>query len=182
MAKFKLAIIVGHNAKYQGAVGNLGVTEYVLNSAIANILKTHFQDSDIKIKIFHRLPVKSYTKQMKALAKEVNKFDPNLALSLHFNAGSSKASGHEVLHLNKSVKGLKYAKMLDNEFDKHLPNKDRNLKVIHSKSERGGQLFYRIKAPVILAEPFFASHQDEILNKSFKDLIQAYVSFIEKLV
>ena len=177
----KIAIIVGHNAKYQGAMGNLGVSEYVLNTAIANILSIAFKDSEYKIKVFHRLPIKSYTKQMNDLAKRVNKFNPDVALSLHFNAGASKPKGHEVLYLHNSTKGLNYAKILDSEFDKYLPNKDRNLKPIYSKNERGGQLFYKIKAPVILAEPFFANEQNEIINENFNNLINAYKGFIEKV-
>jgi len=177
----KIAVIVGHNSKYQGAMGNLGVSEFVLNTAIANVLEAHFRDSEYKIKVFHRLPVKSYTKQMKDLSKRVNKYDPIVAMSLHFNASASKATGHEVLYLKGSKKGLKYAKRLDESFDKHLSNRDRNLKPIKGRNERGGQLFFRIVAPVILAEPFFSNEEAEILNKNFNNLIEAYIEFIESI-
>jgi len=174
----KVAICVGHNSSAQGAMGSLGISEYVLNSAIANILEQRFRDTGVKVKVFHRLPIQSYTKQMKDLAKRVNKFNPDLAIELHFNAGMSKPKGHEVLYYHDSYNGKKYATQLDSYFDMLLPNKDRGIKGI-GVGDRGSQFLRRMRAPALIAEPFFANEQGTIVNEHFNDLVQAYEEFIK---
>jgi len=173
----KVAICVGHNAKYQGAISESGVTEYIFNSAIANLLCYHFRDTDYKVKQFHRPPIKSYRKQIKALAKEVNKFNPDVAIELHFNAGNSKARGHEVLYLGSSEIGLKYAKKLDDIFNSLLPNKDRGVKPIY-KGGRGYRFLSEIYSPTLIAEPFFAGNLG-FINENFGNILNSYIKFIQ---
>ena len=174
----KVAVCVGHNSKAQGAMGNMGVSEYILNSAIANIIKQRLKDSDIQVKIFHRRPYKSYRRQMIRLANEVNAFDPCFAIEMHFNAGNSKARGHEALYWHTSNKGRKIAFVFNQYFGKYLNTRDRGIKPL-TKADRGARFTYSIKAPAIICEPFFAGNEDYILNDRFEALVTAYVEAIK---
>ena len=154
----RVAIVIGHNSKYQGAIGSLDISEWKFNSQLAEDIKES-NYSGVDIRIFHRVPSKSYTKQMKILNAEIEDWGADLAIELHFNASIDEGvNGHEVLYCKGSKLGKKIAKVFDTNFDVFLTNADRNIKAVKKKN-RGGGFVCRGKEPRILLEPFFASHQ-----------------------
>jgi len=155
----RIALIVGHNEKYQGAVGDLGLSEWQFNNQLVDdILAMNYSDQ-IVLKKFLREPIKSYSKQMKILHKQLKEWGTDVAISFHFNASiDAAANGHLVLYCKGSKKGKKLAKLFDNNFDLLLNNKDRNIEA-RTKRQRGGLFLCKGKYPCILLEPFFAYYQ-----------------------
>lgn len=178
----KIAIVVGHNERSQGAVGNYGLSEFQFNSQLANELVDRLSDSDNEYKIFYRSPnIHSYSQQMIDLHARIDDWGADVSMSMHFNASASPSTGgHEVLYY--SNKGGQYAKKLNDLFTKYLPTRDRGIKRT-MEHERGGGFLSRGRSYCILAEPFFAAHQDLYVEGGpyRKGLVKAYEEFLRSV-
>ncbi len=179
----KIAIVVGHRSKARGAFGNAGLSEFGFNSLVAEALSDGFIGHDkVEVKVFFRDNKRDgYGEKMKRLHKRIDEWGADYSLSLHFNAaGREDVTGHEILYCSK--KGKKLAKKLDEIFDKYLKNRDRNIKK-RTKKQRGGGFLCRGESICVLAEPFFASHQNLYMpgGSGWFALIGAYSEFIEWL-
>lgn len=179
----KVAIVVGHRDKARGAWGNAGLSEFGFNSLVAEALEDGFADHDkVEVKVFFRDNLRGgYGEKMKRLHKRIDEWGADYSLSLHFNAaGKEDVTGHEVLYCSKS--GKKIAKKLDELFDKYLKNRDRKIKRV-AFNQRGGGFLCRGKSVCVLAEPFFAAHQNLYMlgGSGWFALIGAYSAFIEWL-
>jgi len=173
----KVAIIIGHRSKSQGAYSEcLGLTEYQYNKTVALAL------SDIA-DIYERpnTPWTTEAYKISKLVKEVNKHDYELVISLHFNHFHiPQANGVEALHYitNKFSKVIakEYVTMVSDQFKV----KPRALIAVRSTKQRGGTLICGLKAPAVLVEPFFGSNDNDALQ--FKDKEASYAKLLRDLI
>lgn len=153
----KLAIVVGHNSLAQGAVRvDTGETEFVWNSRLAKKIASLSEDFGIEVSVFHRIAGGGYSREIERVYSEVDRFNPDGSIELHFNgAESPAATGTEVLSSGTAL-SLRLAASVQREIVSTLGLRDRGVKTIGGKS-RGGKSLYSGKAPAILVEPFFGS-------------------------
>ena len=153
----KLAIVVGHNAKRQGAVRpDTGETEFQWNTGLAELIEEEAcLFPQIEVKTFFRTHCGSYRREIEAVYDQVDEWGADLSNELHFNSHSSRsATGSEVLS-SGSVASMKYATALQDRFVLALDLKDRGVKI--RRSGRGSESLMSGKAPAVLIEPFFGS-------------------------
>ena len=114
-SKGKVAFIVGHNYKDQGAINFLGETEYCYNSQIAReasqIMASWFEKTCY---IIFR-PPGSYSAQVRHVVREVKRLGVEVAIELHFNAYSQVTNGTEALVVDNSVASASLALELTSE-------------------------------------------------------------------
>ena len=181
----KIALIVGHTARHQGAMNTAkGMGEYGFNNRLAKKISTLLSEAGLDPIIVYR---KSYT----GLPAKVNLTKADIAISLHCNAFNKKVSGCEVLHFIGSKTGFLLASCMQKAILGVLGNNDRGLKGIAyeykgSKGDRGGWLVQKTKMPCVITEPFFIDNNEELDNaltkidllaKAYVDGIKRYISF-----
>ncbi|NKQ40040.1 MAG: hypothetical protein HF962_00500 [Sulfurovum sp.] len=174
----KVALVVGHRYGSQGAYGSAGVSEYrYYDELLLPVLLPKLPER--KVKVFYRQDRPGYTKNMKQLHKEMDKWGADYRISLHFNASANpKVNGHEVLYNENDTKSKNLAIATDRILDKHLKNRDRN--IVGRYRGRGGGFLRRGKGINILIEPFFAAHQHGFMPGTLGFV--ALVSALEQLV
>jgi N-acetylmuramoyl-L-alanine amidase len=176
----KIALVVGHRSRSQGAYGNMGVSEWDFYNDFVDEILEAARDIKVDLKVFHRRESgHGYTQRMKMLHREIDAWGADISISLHFNASShASANGHEVLHCAYSSTSARYAAIMNSSFTRHLNNKDRGVKP-KAKGDRGGGFLCRGRSYCILIEPFFASHQNEYMpgRKGRKDLLESFIDF-----
>ena len=153
----KLAIIVGHNSKAQGAVRVTdGVTEYSWNSALAELIEDQGDD----VKTFFRSPnERYYSAEIDRVYAEVDQWGATASVELHFNAaGDDRVAGCETLSSGSSG-STALCEALQARMVAVMGERNRGIKVV-SKSERGGRSLWAGKAPAALIEPFFGSNPE----------------------
>lgn len=89
----RVALIVGHTAKAQGATNYLGESEYRFNTRIANAVKRHvdIMQSDLHLEVWYR------DDGWAAVQAKAEEFKPSMTVELHFNAADGIAYGTEIL-------------------------------------------------------------------------------------
>jgi len=181
----KVALVVGHRSKAQGAWGSAGLSEWEYNRQMAKYVNRLIMDHPIpgvEVKIFYRddLPG-GYGEKMKRLHKRIDEWGADYSISMHFNAaGKEEVNGHEVLYCSK--RGKRVAKMMDEILAKFLENKERGIKRVRRK-DRGGGFLCQGRSVCILVEPFFAAHQHKyiISQEGWNHLANAYYELINWL-
>lgn len=181
----KVAITAGHNAVSQGVRRN-GTTEFkfakkIIPEVLARI--THIEG--IEVREFERKyqGSRTYPKEMRELHSRIDKWGAEVDIELHFNAfPRESAKGHEVVYFTRSSGGRKVAAVLDRAYDKHLDNRDRNLKKV-GKGERGSYGLRIGNSISIIGEPCFAKELNEFKEggSQRENLIKAYVAFFENI-
>jgi len=126
----KLAIVVGHNYKAPGAVrSDTGESEYVYNNKLAKYIEDAAEDFNFEVKIFNRVPGGGYTAEIKRVYSEVDIWDADASIELHFNsAGSPSASGTETF-TSGSAKSTILAQEVQMEMVENLGLRDRGIKI-----------------------------------------------------
>lgn len=157
----KLAVVVGHNKISQGAVrSDTGESEFVYNTDLAKKMRDIANDQypDLKLKIFYRTPGGGYTSEIERVYAEVDQWDADASIELHFNsAGDPTASGTETFSSGSS-KSVVLAQEVQMEMVEALDLRDRGVKIRNSRTRGRGYLsLISGRAPAILVEPFFAS-------------------------
>lgn len=153
----KLAIVVGHNSKAQGAARVIdGVTEYSWNSALAALIEAQGDD----VKVFYRSPnERYYSAEIDRVYAEVDQWGATASVELHFNAaGDDRVAGCETLSSGSSGSMALCAALQAHMVDV-MGERDRGVKVV-SKEDRGGRSLWAGKAPAALIEPYFGSNPD----------------------
>ena len=155
----KLAVVVGHNSRSQGAVRpDTGESEYVYNGKIAAYMEKIGREYGLNVKVFFREPGVGYRKEIQNVYRDVDKWGAEGAVELHFNAsGNPSASGTETL-TSGSAGSVAMAEAVQMELVEELGLRDRGIKVRNSRTKgRGYQSLVAGKCPAILTEPFFAT-------------------------
>ena len=167
----KLAIIVGHNSKAQGAVRVTdGVTEYSWNSALAEEIEALGPD----VRIFYRTKGGGYSAEIDRVYSEVNDWGATASVELHFNAASDeRVAGCETLSSGSSGSTV-LCEALQARMVAVMGGRDRGVKVV-SKDDRGGRSLWAGKAPAALIEPYFGSNPDscDLADAKSKELAKA---------
>lgn len=178
----KIALLVGHRSRSQGAYGNAGQSEWAFYNKLVGEVIHAAEGLDVELKVFHRKEAgHGYTQRIKHVHEEIDAWGANITVSLHFNASSNaSANGHEVLHCASSHTSAEYARILNDIFNKHLKNRNRGVKP-KTKKDRGGGFLCRGRSYCVLIEPFFASHQSEYMpgSQGREDLINSLVEFFD---
>lgn len=133
----KIAFVVGHSQKSQGAVDVNGLQEWSFHLPVAEKCVAIAVARGHEAAMFLR-PNGGYTTAMAALVKEINAYQPDLVVSLHFNATPTHTvSGTEALHWPGSEGGEPLAKALAEEVSKALGTRNRGAKAqTHSHSSK----------------------------------------------
>lgn len=179
----KIALVIGHTPTSPGAVGSGKVSEYKFNNELVQELVNHCDlDNSNEYKIFYRsTSIGFYGLQMEALHLDIDEWGADVSIEFHFNGAMNPTiNGHEVLYC--SAGGHAVASILDEQFDEHLPNRDRNLKKV-DQTDRGGGFVCRGESSAVILEPFFGSHQHLYMHDGEEraNLIQALVNSLNQI-
>lgn len=153
-----IAFVVGHHENGKGAKSShLGVSEWDFYKEVAYLLT-----SDVDI-YFHNPLNRSYTSRIKETANKLNKRNYKLVIEAHFNAATPAANGVETLYYFESKIGKQYAQLFSTVVNQWTGIKMRNrgLKALTNKNDRGFASVFYPKAPAILIEPFFGSNKTD---------------------
>lgn len=166
MKNKKVAIIVGHSKRSQGARNYLGESEYNFNRRIAQKLVLRLQDCDIPAMAFLRKGM-IFSDAVKDIGKRVNAYKPYICLELHFNSFKTEVNGAEMLCLPFKHTTLA-TKLLEN-FEK-LKIKNRGVKLVRV-SDRGYKNLDAVKfVPYsYIVEPCFANFRNEGTKNIIED-------------
>jgi N-acetylmuramoyl-L-alanine amidase len=153
----KIAVVVGHNARAQGAVRVTdGRTEYDWNGDLAEMIQEIDPEA---VGLFHRTPGGGYSREIDRVYCEVDRWGADVSLELHFNAATPQAHGCETL--SSGTRGsLRLAEAVQAAIVEALPVRDRGVKV-RQAHERGGRSLWAGRAPAVLLEPYFGSNASE---------------------
>lgn len=156
----RLAIVVGHNSEKQGAVRtDTGETEFVWNSDLAKMIEDEARDyPDLEVKTFFRQPGLGYTREIRRVYEETDRWGANATVELHFNSSANtSASGTETL-TSGTPASMALAVSVNQEMVAALGLKDRGVKT-RAAGDRGGASLMSGRAPAALIEPFFGSSE-----------------------
>lgn len=162
----KLAIVVGHNSRSQGAVRrDTGESEYVYNGKMADYMERVGHEFGLDVKAFRRTAGGGYTSEIRRVYGQVDYWGADASIELHFNAaGSSAATGTETLSSGSS-KSLKLAEEVQMSMVETLGLRDRGIVIRNSRTKgRGYVSLVSGRAPAILTEPFFASNVGDMAS------------------
>ncbi len=154
----KLAIVVGHNVRAQGAVrADTGETEYSWNGRLADIIEARsVRIPQIEVRTFFREDLRSYRKELHDVYGRTDRWGADATCELHFNgAATQSATGTETL-TSGSARSIRFAQAVQDKMLDALGLRDRGLKTV-SREGRGGRSLHTGRAPAILVEPFFGS-------------------------
>lgn len=154
----KLAIVVGHNSRAQGATRCTdGRTEFDWNGELAALIAAHDPKA---VRVFKRERGGGYSAEIDRVYAQVNAWGADCSIELHFNGSSNpKANGGLTLS-SGSAGSVELAKHLRAYLTNVLENTDRGVRVVSSK-DRGGRSLFAGKCPAVLAEPYFGSNAAE---------------------
>lgn len=182
----KIALIIGHSAKSQGASNDTyKTTEYQFNKPLAFMIATVLAEAGHHPIVMYRET--SYTK----LPLEVNKTGADLAVSLHCNAFNDNPNGTETLYYETSSNSKRLAQSVQDEVVNCLHLKNRGIKPcrfdhVGKAGDRGGYLLRYTNMPCIIAEPFFVD-SDQSLELATADklllakaIARGIINYIEK--
>ena len=154
----RLAVVVGHNVRSQGAVRpDTGETEFAWNSRLAAMIEQlapHY--AGLTTRVFFRDPTAGgYRSEIKDVYRRTDKWDADATVELHFNSHHNpSATGTETLSSGSRM-SLKYADALQVEMLDAFGLRDRGVKIV--RTGRGSASLIAGRAPATLIEPFFGS-------------------------
>ena len=161
----KLAIVVGHNSRRQGAMKlypSPGVSEYTYYCAMADYIAKQANAWAVRgvlIQVFYRTPEPG---DITRVYREVDAWGADASIELHFNSfGNPNARGCEVLS-SGSAPSMKMAQAVQDALLTTIYGygaDDRFNRGVKVPTNRGRTSVTSGKAPAILIEPFFGSSQ-----------------------
>lgn len=182
-----IALCLGHGRPVdEGNVGAGGVSEEDYNLPLIQALCGELHRRGIRAICIEHYPPAGYEDAMIWLANHLKKVGVTAAIEFHFNAANKTASGHEVAHWERSVRGVTLARSINNALTLHHPgHPNRGLKP-KSHKDRGALFLSLTHCPACIAEPFFGDNPQEWLAFSSDEgvarLITAYADGIQEWV
>jgi len=153
----KIALVVGHNERAQGAVrATDGRTEHDWNGDLAEMIRDIDPET---VRIFYRTPAGGYSREIARVYGEVDAWGADVSLELHFNGASPAAHGCETLSSGTDG-SLALCRAVQDAIVGALPVRDRGVKV-RGRGDRGGASLWAGRAPAALLEPYFGSNAAE---------------------
>jgi len=157
----KVAFVIGHNQGSQGAINNLGESEWKFNQLVFDEIRD--LKPNFMVKKFLRPPYVSYGSQVEDIVEQLKSYKPDLVINMHFNGGSSKATGTEALVLEKTgANDNLFADIFTDEVAKEYGLKQRYDDGVFeiSAKHNGGYMLRRLNESgytAVLIEPAFNS-------------------------
>jgi N-acetylmuramoyl-L-alanine amidase len=160
----RVAAVVGHDEQNQGAYSlTLDVAEWAFNVPLAAGIVQDLEGRGAVARIFERPAGVGYSTAMATLTSEINKWSPDLVVSLHFNSmGDTSFSGCCVLHWPSSVRGNLAAAAISEAVGAAVGNRNRGA-VAQADSWSGAPLYILrdTSCPAVIVESFFGSNPDD---------------------
>lgn len=159
--KLRLAVIIGHTKRAQGANSKILGSEYVYNTDLAHRIQKYAEGEGVQVSIFTRDKGGISGAFKAALATK-----PHAIMELHYNAFNGKASGSEVLFSDNfdkaGVKELALAHLVSRAMASALGITNRGVKEIAKRGERGfHNLAQTTHVPGILLESGFGDNPND---------------------
>lgn len=168
------AIVVGHNARGQGAVRVTdGVTEWAWNTQLAKLIKAHDPEG---VGIFFRDPAAGgYSREIDKVYAEVSASGAKLSMELHFNGNDNPAASGGETWSSGSKGSLRLAKLVRERVDAVMGNDNRGIKIA-KRHDNGGRSLWQGRPPAILTEPYFGTNAAGCLlaTERMDQLAEAY--------
>tara|TARA_R100001510_G_C7656664_1_gene216936 strand:+ start:6609 stop:7388 length:780 start_codon:yes stop_codon:yes gene_type:complete len=177
----KVALVVGHNQSASGAWVNSPIDEpeFVFNSEVADIL-VGGNTGDIIFKKFKRTPGGGYTAEINRVYAEVNEWDPDFIVELHFNGGEGDYTC--MLAAESSPASQDCAEIMSEVFASSLNTRDAGV-FKTGPGDRGGKSLHAGRAYTVLSEPFFGDnqhHADLVYALGHSGIAYIYMKAISK--
>lgn len=170
----KIFINAGHGGKDPGAVSKKGTKEADITRKVSSLLACQLIQNGFNVEFFQQ------NKTLSEISETENSSKSDLFISIHCNSFSdSKANGVEVLHYPSSTKGIKCARIIQNELVDATTLKDRGIK---ARSDL--HVLRKTKAVAILVELAFISNPEEeiLLLKNPEKFSDAIFKGIKKII
>jgi N-acetylmuramoyl-L-alanine amidase len=151
----KIALVIGHHEKSRGAYSKyFNQREWDFYKLVVNYVRSRHE-----VRIFeHDSNISGYVTRVKKTASHVNAWKADRVISLHFNAFNGRANGCETLYYYASRTG----KQMAEDFSKLVSDltgiKNRGIKALTNRHDRGFAAVKYTIAPTILIEPFFGDN------------------------
>jgi len=157
----KIAIVIGHNAKAQGAVRCTdGRTEFDCNGELAELIRSHDKSNG---RIFKRITGGGYSAEIGRVYSASDSWGADCTFELHFNCSVNPAA-NGCLMLSSGTRGsMALAEAMQAHCVAVLGNADRGVRII-GRRDRGGRSLWQGRAPAVLIEPYFGSNPAECLT------------------
>lgn len=153
----KIAIVVGHTSRSQGAVSIDGTSEFAWNSRLAQMIH---DENPNTTRIFNRPAHLGYSRGIDFCYSEVDRWGAKCSVELHFNS-NAKRGPSGVLTLSSGTPGsLDLAREVHSRCVAVMETRDRGVEV-RTRHMRGGRSLWQGKSPAIMAEPFFGSNPED---------------------
>lgn len=150
----RIAIVVGHNARAQGAQRVTdGRTEYDWNGDLAAAIMAHQPPI---YRVFRRPAGLGYSAEIAQVYAEVDAWNASASIELHFNSAGGSATGTETLH-SGSAGSVTLANLVQAGMLRALGLRNRGLIERKRGSGRGWESLHKGRAPAVLIEPYFGS-------------------------
>ena len=162
----KIAICVGHSRKINGrteggAISVDGTSEWEYNSGLADMISDQLDTLGHQVGIIDDYQGSGYTAAMEWVADQVEEWDADCAIELHFNSATPLGNGHEWLHWATSSRGKALAAHVEAAVIEAVPElRQRGVKA-KGKGDRGGAFLRVTHCPALIAEPFFGSNEED---------------------
>jgi N-acetylmuramoyl-L-alanine amidase len=161
MGTKKIAIVIGHNSKAQGAVRITDErTEFDWNGELASIIEEH---DPCGVKVFRRERGGGYSREIDRVYAEVDAWGADCSLELHFNSSANARANGGLTLSSGSTGSLALANLVRERVAKVLNNTDRGVEV-RGRHARGGRSLWQGRSPAIMTEPYFGSNPKECNN------------------
>jgi N-acetylmuramoyl-L-alanine amidase len=167
----KVALVIGHSERSQGASNHNGMTEYKFNERLALLIAGKMCEyTELQPLIIYRNC--SYYE----FPAKINSLNPDAVVSLHANAHDKNTSGNETLIHHNSQIAFRLAYSINRKIYSVLRMRNRGIKHIH-KGERGYHILSETKAPCCILESFFIDSDNDLKNalNNFEDLADAII-------
>lgn len=151
----KIAIVIGHNSRAQGATRITdGKSEYVWNGHLAELIQSIDPKS---VRVFRRVYGGGYSREIDRVYGEVDAWGADCSIELHFN-GSPDPKAEGCLTLSSGTSGsIDLAEKVQANMLAVMENQDDGIQ-IRRRGDRGGRSLWAGRAPAILIEPYFGGN------------------------
>lgn len=147
----------GDSGNYDsGAIAADGTHEHAFNrDELGPLVKSELESLGFKVTTVIQ------NRSFGELPSRINALNPDVILSLHFNAYNGQATGTETLYWNTSKRGKALASEVQARMVDVLGLANRGIKP-KFKGDRGAALLRDTKAPCLILEPFFGDNPDDL--------------------
>ena len=180
----KVALIIGHNAKFQGAKSYNGTYEWSWNVDLLRYLLPKFKSGVCDIKPMWRSSLLAYTDGTDELIDlSIRPFEPDLVIELHLNAfdGVTEIPRAECI-IGDQKNAETFADIWRENMRKTFSTDPKKIKSKdHSRGRYGIKNISLTGVPVLILEPCFADTRNALSEKVIEDPA-SYAEVLEKSI